>query len=346
MPQWELHVRPCDSSPRCGTLAYWDSLTGIGGGLFSAVRDRDDGISIEGLHAEVDSRLADLIAPGSGAPARLGQSMRHSLLAPGKRVRALIAMLAAAHHGAPALAALDAACAVELVHSASLVLDDLPAMDDSRLRRGLPANHCVYGEGTAILAAIGLMNRAFGVVAEDGGLGPGQRLAIVRVLSWSIGADGLIAGQEQDLNASGELDSVAAIEQMHGRKTGALFAAAAEIGAVVADAGAAEQALARRFGWQLGIAFQTFDDLVDRFASSGAALKDTGKDLAKPTLVALLGPERALAAARRNLDDALGALAGPWPPSALTRYVGDLREGLLVRLGGRNLELADGASRH
>ena len=283
----------------------------------------------------------------AGVPVRLDRSVRHSLLAPGKRVRALIAMLMADHHGAAARAALDPACAVEMVHCASLILDDLPAMDDSHLRRGLPANHCVFGEGTAILAAIGLLNRAFGVLAENATLDAERRLATVRSLSWSIGPDGLIAGQEQDLNAETGLDSVEAIEDMHGRKTGALFATAAEIGSIVAGAGAEQEAGARQFGWRLGVAFQTIDDLVDRFATSDAAQKETGKDEAKPTLVSLLGPDRALECAQAHLDGALAELADADGPSArssaLKVYVSGLGEGLLARLEGSNLELVDGA---
>ncbi len=312
--------------------------------------DTGDDTDIEGLREKVDSRLAALIAADANAVVRLDQSIRHSLLAPGKRVRALISMLMADHHGAKAHAALDQACAVEMVHCASLILDDLPAMDDSRLRRGLPATHCVFGEGTAILAAIGLMNRAFGVLAENPALGAERKLAAVRTLSWSIGPEGLIAGQEQDLNPEAGLDSIAGIEDMHGRKTGALFAAAAEIGAIVAGAGIEQEARARRFGWQLGVAFQTIDDLVDRFATSDAALKETGKDTAKPTLVALLGPERALESARRHLAGATGELAiteGVQPRSgALMQYVGGLGEGLLARLEGSDLEMADDTFGH
>lgn len=309
------------------------------------VSDLDDAKTIDRLRAAVNSRLADLVGSSAAMPDRLGRSMRHSLLAPGKRVRALIAVLAAEHHGADGLAALVPACALEMVHAASLVLDDLPAMDDSRLRRGLPANHCVYGEGTAILAAIGLMNRAFAVVSADGSLGAGQRLEIIDALSWAIGGEGLIAGQELDLHNDASLASVGGVEEMHGRKTGALFAAAALVGAIVAGAGPELRAGARRFGWRLGIAFQTFDDLVDRFATSDAALKETGKDAAKPTVVALVGPERALGRARRHLAAALGDIADIDRASLLVRYVGGLGDGLLARLEGRNLELADGLSR-
>lgn len=295
------------------------------------------------LRALVDTRLGELVPSGAAGPVRLNEAMRHSLLAPGKRVRALIVLLGEQHWGGAGAAALDPACAVEMVHAASLILDDLPAMDDSSFRRGLPANHLVYGEGTAILAAIGLMNRAFAVAAGSAGLDAGQRLRIVDCLSWSIGTEGLVAGQEQDLHGLGAPVTAAGIEEMHGRKTGALFAAAAEIGAVVAGAGEETARRAREFGHRLGIAFQTFDDLVDRFASAGAALKDTGKDCDKPTLVALLGPDQAIAAAERELAAALRGVGGDSSPSALVRYVGELGDGLMARLDRLKVEAVDGA---
>ena len=317
------------------------------------------GGEIDELRALVECRLAGLVSATPDAPERLTRSMRHSLLAPAKRVRALIALLSAGHHGARREAALDAACAVEMVHAASLVLDDLPAMDDSGVRRGLPANHIVFGEGTAILAAIGLMNRAFAVAAGDQTMSAAARLAVTATLAWSIGEDGLIAGQEQDLHgkdipargARGEalpggepVGDVDAIELMHGRKTGALFAAAAEIGAIAADADDPARARARDFGWTIGTAFQTFDDLLDRYAGADTALKDTRKDDAKPTVVSLLGPAAALARARAHMDRAVALYpAGP-SSSALIAYVGGLGGELMARLDRSNLDLVDGVS--
>ena len=280
----------------------------------------------------IDAELSRLIPPDTAVPVRLHQSMRHSLLAPGKRVRPLLAILAADHWGGPAETALAPACALEMVHAASLILDDLPAMDDSALRRGRPANHRIYGEGTAILAAIGLMNRAFGVAADAPDLDARARSAAVAILSRAIGSEGLVAGQEQDLHDAAELTSPQAVEAMHGRKTGALFAAAGEIGAVVAGCGAAECRDAHEFGYKLGVAFQTFDDLVDRHASQDAALKDVGKDAGKPTLISLAGSHRALERAQQLLAEALSHATAARQGSALEVFVRDLSAGFLDRL--------------
>lgn len=272
------------------------------------MRDMDNGEhspeDIRRLQLLVNGRLATLIPPPEQAPPALHQSMRHSLLAPGKRVRALLLILAGKHFGAGEEAALDAACAVEMVHAASLILDDLPAMDDATLRRGLPANHRVYGEATAILAAIALMNRAFGVIAEDRALPDAARIRLTEILSLAIGSEGLVAGQEADLKWQPVAATRKDVELVHARKTAALFSAATEMGAVVAGINGADAQRMRDFGKRLGLAFQVLDDLLDVLAAREEAGKDVGRDDGKPSMVRTVGLEEAQREARQHIDGA------------------------------------------
>ena len=196
------------------------------------VHNNGQQVRIGALREAIERRL-DVLTPGEPATAKLADAMRYSLLAPAKRARALLTLLTATHCGGDTDHALDAACAVEMVHASSLILDDLPAMDDATLRRGKPTCHRAYGEATAVLAAIALMNRSYGVVATDERLPPASRTRIVASLAQSIGTDGLCGGQEGDLHGTAST-GVAAVDWIHARKTGALFAAAAEIGAIAA----------------------------------------------------------------------------------------------------------------
>ena len=220
--------------------------------------------------------------------------MRHTLLAPAKRVRAVLAILAARDLGTDGHAALSSACALEMVHAASLILDDLPAMDDASLRRGVPANHKLFGEATAILAAIALLNRAYGAIAEDGLLSAAARVRLAEILSRSVGSEGLVAGQEQDLKWSSTKATRRDVELVHARKTAALFSAAAEMGAVVAGAGEEIIAVMRNFGMKLGLAFQILDDLLDATASRESVGKDVAQDGRRPSLALSIGLEAAI----------------------------------------------------
>ena len=154
---------------------------------------------VEDLRAAVNGRLDALVPAGSRGPQRVNEAVRYALLAPGKRIRPLLTILAAMDFGAPVSDALDVACATEMVHTASLVLDDLPCMDDARLRRGQPTVHMRFDESTAILAAIALLNQAFATVTRTTRLSAETRLALVERLSAAVGFDGLVTGQENDL---------------------------------------------------------------------------------------------------------------------------------------------------
>jgi geranylgeranyl diphosphate synthase type II len=232
--------------------------------------------------------------------------MRYSLLAPAKRVRPLIALLAAEQVGAPPLVALDAGVAVECIHAASLVLDDLPCMDDATERRGRPANHRTYGEDTAVLAAVGLLNQAFAVLA--GAEWPAAtRTRAVAILAEAVGPDGLTGGQERDLRPS-PTACADDIERTYRLKTAVLFGAAAELGGLAAGATDETAARLRRFGLSLGLAFQAFDDLLDTHATAADLGKDVGQDAGKPTLVSTLGSAATEARAQQHVAAAISEL--------------------------------------
>lgn len=264
---------------------------------------------VEALRQRVDARLGELVARADGAPGRLDEAIAYALLAPGKRTRPVLCLLAAEQFGASAETALDPGCAIEMVHTASLVLDDLPCMDDAATRRGRPTTHRRFGEDGAILAAIALLSEAFRVAADAEGVSAECRLTVARRLSGSVGFEGLCAGQIRDLRDGAPQRSAQSLETINHQKTGVLFVAAAEIGACVAGASPAEAAAAAEFGRRLGQAFQIRDDLIDARAGFEDAGKDAGKDENKVTLVSLVGPDQARRAMEAEVEAARAALS-------------------------------------
>jgi farnesyl diphosphate synthase len=245
---------------------------------------------------------------------RLREAMRYSVLGAGKRLRPTLVYLTGEALGAP-LAQLDAAAAaVELIHVYSLVHDDLPAMDDDDLRRGRPTCHRAYDEATAILVGDALQALAFSVLANqppEGSSAP-QRLEMIRVLARATGTSGMAGGQAVDLAAVGRTLSVAAIEDMHRRKTGALIQGSVMLGALGAGvSGGPELAALERFGAEIGLAFQIQDDILDVEGDPRLLGKSTGADAAhaKPTYPSTVGLESARVRARGLRDAAIGALA-------------------------------------
>ncbi|WP_061933554.1 polyprenyl synthetase family protein [Aureimonas sp. AU22] len=266
------------------------------------------------LLSRIDARLADLVPVVLAGQQGLEAAMRDSLLAPGKRLRPLIAAIVAQDLGGPLDAALDAGCAVEMVHAASLILDDLPCMDDATLRRGRPAIHRGHGEDVAVLASIAMLTEAFAVLSRIEGLSPERRNAAVGVLASAVGALGLVGGQYQDLRGGRGPRSAQDIGDANGRKTGALFLSAVELGAIVAGATPGQRANLSAFAAELGLAFQLLDDLLDLTADPAAIGKDVGRDAGKSTVVALVGVERTqrlverhIGAARAHLETVFGA---------------------------------------
>jgi geranylgeranyl pyrophosphate synthase len=214
-----------------------------------------------------------------------------------------------------------------MVHTASLILDDLPSMDDAKTRRGRPTCHVAHGESTAILAAFALINRAFEILAEGwpGGPDATQRAAIARELARAIGQDGMIAGQSVDLLMTDREIDFPTLEFIHSRKTGALFTASAALGALSARARPAELAAIVTYAKNLGLAFQIVDDLIDVTGGVAEAGKDVGKDVKKTTFVSFSGIEGARALARELIAASEAALvpfaARAEPLRELARYV-------------------------
>ena len=255
-------------------------------------------------------RALELPDPGT---ARLREAMRYSVLGAGKRLRPLLVYLTGESLGAP-LAALDApAAAVELIHVYSLVHDDLPAMDDDDLRRGRPTCHRAYDEATAILVGDALQALAFAVLANEpmAALTVPVRLEMIRLLARATGTGGMAGGQAVDLAAAGGTLSVAAIENMHRRKTGALIQCSVLLGALAAgvDSGPERTAL-EQFGAEIGLAFQIQDDILDVEGDPQILGKSTGADAAhrKPTYPSTAGLAASRARARELRDSGVAAL--------------------------------------
>ncbi len=244
------------------------------------------------LRRRIDRRLAELLPGAQAEGDQLGLAMRSAVLSPGKRIRPLMLVLAARELGARESAVLDLGCALELVHAASLVLDDMPCMDDAALRRGEPTVHRRFGEDVAVLTSVALLSLAYRIIASAAELPPVLRGELVAVLADAVGADGLVRGQYEDLRQGNQPREAHEVAGTNQRKTGVLFAAALEMAARAAAATEAERQALRELAGELGQAFQLYDDLCDSDPAT-APLKDTGKDAGKSTLVALLGPEAA-----------------------------------------------------
>lgn len=247
----------------------------------------------------------------SAWPPELATACRYPIATGGKRVRPLLALAAARAVGSSEQVALSAAVAIELVHTYSLVHDDLPAMDDDNERRGRPTVHVVYGEAAAILVGDALLTEAFAVLAETGPLAA----PLIRELAGAAGAAGMIAGQAADIGMGGPVATMDALLRLHRGKTGALLRAAARMGGIAAGADPTALAALSEYGDSLGLAFQIHDDLLD-------AHQDAGPD-GPPSFLRLLGPVETAAAANRHANLAVAAaerLAVPDMLVALARF--------------------------
>lgn len=275
---------------------------------------------LESDRSDISSTLDRLLPAVAEPPSTLHAAVRHAALAPGKRVRGLLTLSTASGFGGNRDSALVAAGAIEMMHTASLVLDDLPSMDDAVLRRGQPVTHAVYGESTAILAAIGLLNNAYAVVAGLDAIAAPARVQMVLTLAASVGLPGLTGGQFDDVSEARGSATMDKLRHLYARKTGALFAAAIELGALVAGASAHDIATLREFGLKVGVAFQIYDDFLDVTATSDRAGKDVGKDAGKPTMISLLGREAAQDAAKAELAAAIESIASRRACEDLLRF--------------------------
>ena len=291
------------------------------------------------LRTEIEAALERVLASRNGPPV-IATPIHYALFGPGKRLRPCLTLAAAEAVAdrariAPGTAralALPAACAVEMIHTYSLVHDDLPAMDDDTLRRGRPTTHVVYGDGLAILAGDGLLTEAFGVLARWPSPACGDRqveappadrcLRAVSVLAEAAGVAGMVGGQAIDLDGSAA--DAPALEDLHLRKTGALIRASSTIGAIMAGATNSAIAAIDAYARDLGLAFQIIDDVLDVEGSDAGLGKTAGKDAAqgKPTFPAFHGVEASRRLAVECIARAKAALAAE-------------------ALGGRLAEIAD-----
>ena len=279
--------------------------------------------------AAIEHALDGYLPRPPGCPAVVAEAMRYSVMAGGKRLRPILVLAAAdavaraqtSDLEAAARLALPAACALEFIHTYSLIHDDLPSMDDDALRRGRPTLHMVVGQGQAILAGDGLQAEAFQLIArEPRSHDPAvmrRKLQVLEVVTRAAGAIGMVGGQAIDLDAAGKGAAAAtaldgdALSDMHARKTGALIRASAAAGAIMAGADDACLAALDRWAANVGLAFQIVDDILDVEGASADLGKTSGKDAAsgKPTYPALFGLERSKALAADATGRAAAALA-------------------------------------
>jgi farnesyl diphosphate synthase len=258
-----------------------------------------------------DSVLERLLNPPPGLEARVYEAMAYSALAPGKRLRPLLVLASSQLFGVSRTRALQVAAAIEMVHAYSLIHDDLPAMDNSDLRRGRPTCHKAFDDATAVLAGDGLLTMAFEVLSHPDTHGdPAVRCELVAALATAAGSAGMVGGQMIDLIAETRTLDIGAITRLQRMKTGALIAFSCEAGAILAKASPELRTALRGYAHDLGLAFQIADDLLDVEGSSAETGKPVGADAAagKATFVSILGAERARAQAQLLVDQAVAHL--------------------------------------
>jgi len=244
--------------------------------------------------AAVDRALDHFLPPANAKPATIHQAMRYSLFAGGKRMRPALCLAAAEACGGKIEDAMPLACAVECIHTYSLIHDDLPAMDDDDLRRGKPTNHKVFGEGIAILAGDALLTEAFTLACRCKGWARYRHRDIILELAEASGSKQLIAGQVADLEGEGKSISAAQLRYIHERKTSALLRCSARLGGMSANCNARQLQALSDFGYNVGLAFQIIDDILDVTQTSEQLGKTAGKDTAaqKATYPKIVGLEK------------------------------------------------------
>ena len=274
----------------------------------------------------IDAYLHNL-AERTGAPGPLIEPLQRSITSSGKRVRGILTLAAGEAAGCKPEKLIDAAAAMEIIHTCSLILDDLPSMDDATLRRGAPALHREFGEDLAILAAVSLLNHAYGLIAKNhAALNPRQwplQQVIKRVVD-AVGWDGTIAGQAVDLHSEGSKLDFDTLEFIHSRKTGALFVAAGAVGAMLGNISAAALSRIEVFAKNLGLAFQITDDILDVTGDPEQLGKDVGKDEERLTFVKLAGVDGARKLSEELVDTSLSSIANLGAAAAPLRELAEL----------------------
>ncbi len=267
---------------------------------------------LEARRLMVEEALEVALPQQDGPETRVVEAMRYSLFAGGKRLRPILCLAASEAVGGDLKAAMPAGCALEMIHTYSLIHDDLPAMDDDDLRRGKPTNHKVFGEAIAILAGDGLLTEAFVLLSDYNSLLPERAVQVIGVIAEAASYRGMVGGQVVDILSQNKRADLETVQQMHSRKTAALIAAATESGALAGKGSEAQVAALARYGRAIGLAFQIADDILDIEGDTELLGKTTGADEArgKVTYPAAVGLERSRQAANEMVNDALAALEG------------------------------------
>ncbi len=281
--------------------------------------------------ALVDAALEKYLPREEERPQSLHKAMRYSIFAGGKRVRPVLMLAACEAVGGQIDKAMPAACAMEMIHTYSLIHDDLPAMDDDDFRRGRPTNHKVFGEAIAILAGDGLLTEAFKLMSDPrfaAGIDPAARLGVIHEIATCAGTYGMVGGQVVDMESEGKPDmDLPTVQYIHTHKTGALIKASVVAGALLGGADDKQLAAIRRYGEAAGLAFQIADDILDIEGTTEEIGKDAGSDEArgKATYPAVMGLAAAKQEAQAMMDEAMLALeplgAAAEPLRAIARYI-------------------------
>lgn len=260
--------------------------------------------------ALIDQTLAELMPAGAAIAPVVIEAMRYSLFAGGKRLRPVLLMAAADAVGGRGDRYLNVACGIEMIHTYSLIHDDLPAMDNDDYRRGKPTNHKVYGEGLAILAGDALLTAAFEIMLRQENAPPETVIRVVHEIGFAAGPHGMVGGQAIDLASEGKTINIDTIALMHQAKTGALFKAAIRAGAMLANATAGQVAALTKYAEHFGLAFQITDDILDVVGSQDKIGKPVGSDVRnqKATYVSIYSLETARQMAEQAVGQAMEAL--------------------------------------
>jgi len=258
----------------------------------------------------VNRALGRFLPTARTRPATIHQAMRYSLFAGGKRIRPILTLAAAEACGGRPKDAMPLACVVECIHTYSLIHDDLPAMDNDDFRRGRPTSHKVYGEGIAVLTGDALLTQAFEIAAQAKGWPRYPHVSLIREITDTAGSLKLIAGQVADLEGEGKNLSVAQLRYIHERKTSALLACSVRLGGMSANCTARQLKALTDFGYNVGLAFQVIDDILDVTQTTEELGKTAGKDqaTAKVTYPAIVGLEKSRKIAKKLTDKAFAAL--------------------------------------
>jgi geranylgeranyl diphosphate synthase, type II len=269
---------------------------------------------LERRRRQVDDALKGWVVREKEFPPQIHKAMRYSLFAGGKRLRPILVLAAAEAVGGQASEALPAACALELIHTYSLIHDDLPSLDDDDLRRGMPTSHKVFGEAVAILAGDALLTEAFHLLTRPDlmkKISPRRRIEAIQAIALGAGSRGMVGGQTMDIASEGKKMKPEVLEYIHSHKTGALIAASTVAGGVIGGGSSREIRGLEQYGRKLGLAFQIVDDLLDVQGEKSQMGKAVGKDQAKgkATYPALFGVENSQRQAEESIREALTHLA-------------------------------------